>query len=345
MKAGRLSPYNPVMAGQGGGAVLFALLGNGFLTIIKFVAFLMSGSGALLSEAIHSLADTANQGLLFLGIRRSERPADARYHYGYGAERFLFALLSAVGIFILGCGVTVYHGIESLLDPPHLELTWVPFAVLGISLVIESLVLMSAIREVWREKGDQTFFRFLRTSTDPTLLAVLFEDAVAVLGVIVAGAGIGLAHVTGNGQWDAVSSIVIGLLLGAVAVWLGWRNRQLILGPAIPRDTQKDIVSFIEEQPAVQHVRLVRTRIVGAKRFRIDAEIDYDGRYLGGKYAEWVTENRDRADDDPDTFAADFGEQLLDELGREVDRIEADLRERFPRLRHVALESDWNPDD
>lgn len=333
------------MAGKGGGAVLFALLGNGFLTIIKFVAFLASGSGAMLSEAIHSLADTSNQGLLFLGIHRSERPADARYHYGYGGERFLFALLSAVGIFVLGCGVTVYHGVDALFDPPTLKLDWLPFAVLGLSLVIEGLVLMSAVREVWREKGEQGFLQFIRESTDPTLLAVLFEDAVAVLGVLVAAGGIGLAHATGNGAWDAVSSIVIGGLLGLVAVWLGYRNRQLILGPAIPARMQRAVVEFIEAQPSVQGVRLVRTRIVGAKKFRVDAEVDYDGRYLGAIYAAWVRDNAERAASDPDGFAADLGEKILDELGREVDRIEAGLFAKFPRLRHVALESDWSPDD
>jgi zinc transporter 9 len=333
------------MAGEGKGAVLFALLGNLFLTVIKFVAFLLSGSGAMLSEAIHSLADTSNQGLLFLGIRRSSRPADRRYHYGYGADRYLFALISAAGIFVLGCGVTVYHGIDSLMDPPTLSLDWLPFAVLGVSLVIEGAVLISAIREVNRKRGDQGFVEFIVTSTDPTLLAVLFEDSVAVLGVLVAAAGIGLAHLTGNGQWDAISSIVIGLLLGAVALWLAWRNRQLILGPAIPEKIQKRVVAHIETQPSVDTVRLVKTRIVGADRFRIDAEIDYNGRYLGAEQADWVRDHAELAARDPARFAADFGERLLDELGREVDRIEASLFEKFPRLRHVALESDWNPDD
>jgi len=110
------------MAGQGVSVVLFAVLGNGTLTVIKFVAFLISGSGAMFSEAVHSAADTGNQMLLFLGARRSERPADQMFHYGYGSERFLFSLLAALGIFVLGCGVTVYHGIEGLVHPRSLEL-------------------------------------------------------------------------------------------------------------------------------------------------------------------------------------------------------------------------------
>ena len=110
------------MAASSRGAVVAALVGNGFLTLIKFGAFALSGSGAMLSEAIHSFADTGNQGLLFLGIRRSQRGPDAMFHYGYGVERFLFCMLSAIGIFVLGCGVTVYHGISSLFHPPELHL-------------------------------------------------------------------------------------------------------------------------------------------------------------------------------------------------------------------------------
>ena len=103
------------MAGSGKSAVLQALIGNGILTVIKFVAFVMSGSGAMMSEAVHSFADTANQALLFIGVKRSMRPADETFAYGYGADRFVFALMSAMGIFILGCGVTIYHGVHSLL--------------------------------------------------------------------------------------------------------------------------------------------------------------------------------------------------------------------------------------
>ena len=327
------------MAGSGKGAVFFALVGNGFLTVLKFVAFLFSGSGAMLSESVHSLADTSNQGLLYLGIRRSQKPADARYHYGYGVERFLFALLSAVGIFVLGCGVTVYHGVHSILSPPELNLSWIVFAVLGVSLVIESAVLVGAIREVNAEKGDQSFLRFLRTSSDPTLLAVLFEDAVACLGVVVAFVGILLAHVTGNPVFDGVSSVVIGLMLGVVAVWLGWRNRQLILGPAIPKELQQQVVEFLEAQPSVDRVRLVKTRIVAANRFSIAAEVDYNGGYLGRGQTGWM---QGRLEDgaSQEVVAEEFGDRILDALGDEVDRIEAELFEKFPRLRHVSLESD-----
>ena len=328
------------MAATSKGAVLGAVVGNGSLTVIKFIAFALSGSGAIFSEAVHSLADTTNQILLFIGIRQSERPADKLFHYGYGADRYLYSLLSAVGIFVLGCGVTVYHGVHDLLEPPELEVSWIPFAILGLSFVVEGFVLLMAARAVWAKKGDLGLFAYLRTTTDPTAAAVLLEDAVAILGVVVAAAGIGLAHLTGDPRFDALGAITIGAMLGAVAIWLGVKNRTLLLGPAIPRRTEKEIEAYLRDHPAVQRVRKVRTRIVGAENFRLQAQIDFDGRYLGRKMAAGITDEDLSTEEARERFAADFGEKLLDELAIEVDRIEAELVERFPRLKYVDIEAD-----
>jgi zinc transporter 9 len=330
------------VAGTSKGAVLGALLGNGMLTVIKFGAFAVSGSGAIFSEAIHSLADTANQGMLFLGIRRSERPADHLFHYGYGADRYFYSLMSAVGIFVLGCGVTVYHGIHDLMSPPQLEVSWIPLVVLAISFAVEGVILMMAARVVWAAKGTQSLRQYLATTSDPTIAAVLLEDAVACVGVLVAAAGIGLAHLTGNPTFDALGAIAIGLMLGVVAIWLGLRNRALLLGPAIPAEVHDEIVAFLREHPAVMRVRKARSRVVGADRFRFKAEIDFDGRYLGRRLAPLVAEHSGSLADEAshEAFAAAFGGQLLDELGREVDTIEAELARRYPMLEYVDLEAD-----
>lgn len=330
------------MAASSRSAVVSALLGNGVLTLVKGGAFLLSGSGAMLSEAIHSFADTANQALLYLGIRRSERPPDTTFPYGYGGDRYFYSLMSAVGIFVLGCGVTMYHGIHDLLDPPDLSFSWITFAVLAFALVVEGWVLLQAARAVWSKKGEQGLFTYLRTTSDPTVAAVLLEDAVACLGVVVAATGIGLSALTGNPVFDALGAIVIGMLLGAVAVWLGIKNRALLLGPAIPQHIRDEVVDYLKTHPSVGRVRGVRTRVVGADLFRVQAQIDFDGRRLGARLAEFAAERRPNFDD-PEAiraFAADFGEKLLDELALEVDRIEAELGERFPRLKYVDLEAD-----
>lgn len=334
------------MAAHGKGAVFKALLGNAFLAAIKFIAFGFSRSGATFAEAVHSSADTANQALLFIGVRRSTKAADDKYHYGYGVERYLYALLSAVGIFVLGAGVTVYHGIDALIDPRPVHIGWLDYAVLAIAIVTEGAVLLSAVREILAEKGDKGFFEFVRDSPDPTVVAVLLEDSVAVSGASIAIVGLAIADLTGVVVFDAITSIMVGLMLGAVAVWLGMRNRELILGPSIPSDLQHQVVEFLKQQPSVERVRYVRTRIAAADRFTLAAELDYHGHYFGQQLTGWVAEQLDSgaAADDHERFAAEFGERVLDLLGKEVDRIEAALRERFPKLNEIALESDWSPD-
>ena len=331
------------MAGSGKSAVLQALIGNGILTVIKFVAFVMSGSGAMMSEAVHSFADTANQALLFIGVKRSMRPADETFAYGYGADRFVFALMSAMGIFILGCGVTIYHGVHSLLHPPELNVSWITFVVLGISLLVDGYVLAAAVKEVLRTKGDKSFVKFVKESTDPTLIAVLFEDSVASLGVIIAAIGIAISQLTGNPMFDAISSILIGIMLGVLAVWLGLRNRALILGPSLPDDKREAIFSMLIEQESVLKVREFRTRIMGAGRFRIAAEVDYDGPFFGKKHAEWLksaVQDSKSGEVDWESVAGEMGEKVVQSLADEVDRIEAEMVKKFPKLRNIDLEAD-----
>jgi zinc transporter 9 len=330
------------MAGESKGAVFIAVIGNSFLTAIKFVAFLISGSGAMMSETIHSFADTANQGLLYIGQRQSLRPADDAFQYGYGADRYVFALLSASGIFFLGCGVTVYHGIHSLLHPPELQLGWLTFAVLGISFTVDGYVLRAAVAQINRERGERGFLAFIRSSTDPTLIAVLFEDTVATAGVIIAATGLILAEVSGNPIFDALSSIAIGALLGILAIWLGWRNRHLLLGPPLAEKTARQVTAFLESQPGIAGVRKMRSRLVGAKHFSLAVEVDYDGATLGRAYAEWLRQRAAGATtaEEWEAIAGELGEMLMDALGKDVDRVEKELVERFPRLRDIDLEAD-----
>jgi zinc transporter 9 len=329
------------------GAVAAAVAVNVFITILKVVAFAISGSGAMFSEAMHTLADAGNQFLLFLGIKRSERPADATFHYGYGNERFLYALLSAVGIFVLGCGVTVYHGISTLLDPHPLHVGWVDFTVLGISFVLDGWILLKALKVVNQQRGSVGFVKFLRTTSDPTILAVLFEDSVACLGVVIAIGGIVLSRVLSSTVPDSVSSILIGVLLGIVAVWLGYKNRSLILGVSIPRDIEEKMVEFLKAQPSIEKVLAVQTRILGSDMFKLKAEVDFNGKILAERLTGWLeneavvkSASSDQTAEMRLQFARDFGERLMQEQGKEVNRIEEELRKLFPQLKYIELEAD-----
>lgn len=331
------------MAASSKATVLGAVIGNAGLFTIKLAAFLVSGSGAMLSEAIHSFADTTNQALLFIGIQRSERPADARYQYGYGGERYLYALLSAAGIFVLGCGVSVYHGVRNLIDPHHLELSSLVFIVLGISLVVEGIIFFVALRSVMAQKGDTPLFTFLARATDPTAIAVLLEDFVACLGVLIAAAGIYLSHVTHSPTWDALASILIGLMLGGVAIWLGWSNRRLILGPAVAPEIVDEILEFLEAQPSIRRVERYRTRVMGAHQFRLSSEVEFEPSWLGREEAAAAQESAPDADADGATwerYTSRLAEGMLDRIAAEIDRIEEELIRRHPDLVHVDLETD-----
>lgn len=331
------------MAGSAKGAVGLAVVGNAFLTILKFVAFFASGSGAMFSEAIHSLADTGNQALLFIGIERSGRPANARFHYGYGAARYFYALMSAVGIFVLGCGVTVYHGLHMLQDPPEIELTWLPFAVLGVSFVVDAFVLSKAL-QIARAAllPGEGLLEHLKSSSDPTLAAVLLEDGVATVGVVVALLALSVSALTGSVLPDAIATLLIGAMMGFVAVWLGVQNKSLILGQAIPVETQAVVTDFLRDQPTIERVTGVRTRIVGAEHFKFQAEIDWDGREFAERLLPWVESQKGllRNKEGRREFARAFGELLTEALGDEIDRLEDALRARFPELAYLDFESE-----
>lgn len=320
------------------GAVLAAVIANTGLTALKFTAFVLTGSGSMFSEAMHTLADTANQILLFVGIKRSERKPDSLFTYGYGGERYLFALLSAVGIFVLGCGVTIYHGVSTLIDPHPLQIAWWLFLILGISFVVSSYVLWMAIKAINKQRGKTPFMQFVRTTNDPTIAAVLLEDAVACGAVIIAVVCIALSELLGSSVPDSIGSIIIGVLLGLVAIWLGYKNRSLILGRAIPVEVQELVVAYLKEQPSIERVRAIQSRIIGADEFKIKAEIDWSGRWFGEQHTDWVSENKDKLE--AKEFAGQFGERMTESVALEVDRIEKALREKKPELKFIDFEGD-----
>jgi zinc transporter 9 len=315
-------------------AVVTALLGNGVVTLLKFGAFFLSGSGAMLSEGIHSAADTANQVLLYVGLKRGAKAKDEDFPYGYGGERFVFGLLSAAGIFFVGCGVTVYHGVHTFLHPAMPALSAVTFAVLGISLVIEGGVLVVALMGLLAARGGTPFWRFLREKADPAAVAILLEDSAAVLGVLLAAGGIGLAYFTGNARWDALSSILIGLLLGAVALYLVAENRKLLLGRAVPDDAREKFVKLLQGWPSVREVHDVKTRLLTPEVFKLKAEIAFDSDALAVQLEASLSKEGVERRDATGTIAR----HAVALVAREIDLIEEAVRKAIPEARHIDIE-------
>ncbi|TNE87463.1 MAG: cation diffusion facilitator family transporter [Deltaproteobacteria bacterium] len=336
------------MAGGSKAAVYAAIGGNTLVTIAKFAGFMMTGSGAMFSESVHSAADVANQAFLALGLKRADKEPDEVHPFGYGREAFVWSLISAVGLFFVGCGVTVMHGIHTLTDehPHEVGGTEIALGILVFSLLVEGASWWIAVKALRDEakKQELGFWENLATTDDPFAVAVFLEDSAAVLGVLFAMGSIGLVRLTHNPIWDAVGTLLIGFLLGFVAVFLIYKNRSLLIGKAMRPADRALIERVFEEDPAIESVAIQRAAVTGASAYRISAEIDFDGHYLAEQWLKThdVTEVAKQLSD-PEAvgpFLGDFAEHIVDHLGDEVDRIEAKLREALPGAQNIALEPD-----
>lgn len=331
-----------VMHNTGFVPVAAALGANFLITLIKAAAAALSGSSVMFSEAIHSLADTLNQTLLLIGVGRSTKKADEDFDYGYGQERFFWALISACGIFFIGAGITLYRGVSSILHPEPLELHALVFLVLVVSFIFESITFWIAFRELRRSHPD-TSWREQLARSDPATLAVFFEDGIALFGVVIAAAAIGLSAYTGNASWDAFGSITIGLLLGATAIVLIVKNRSYILGRAIPKDERDEIIEALLAEPAIERVIDFKSSVLGIGVYRIKCEVEFNGSALF-KEAYQRANLRNEYDEVKGDFEAfkkfcvEYADRIPRLMGKKIDEVEKMLRQRFPAVRHIDIE-------
>ena len=257
--------------------VLVALGANGTIAIGKFAVGLLTGSAAMLAEAAHSVADTVNQLFLLVSINLSDNPADEDHPYGYGKERFFWAFLAAVFIFVAGAFFSVYQGIQKLVDGgEHHGSFWPSYLVLGIAFVFDLIVLVLAVREA-RHQANQLGVgvrEFLGETTDVTLKTAMYEDIAATTGVALAALGLFLLQVTGNAFFDGIASILIGVVLIAVAIMLGRETRDLLLGSAASKRTRTAIRAAITEFPEVESIVDLLTMQLGLDSVLVTGEIN-----------------------------------------------------------------------
>ena len=256
-------------------AVVTAIIANSTVTVAKFIGFAFSGSSALLAEAVHSLADTANQCLLYLGLKRSQRVADGKYHFGYGQERYFWNLVSAVTIFFLGCVYTVMHSLEQLSHGHEPEMSWIAFGIIGFAFVVEGYSLWVAHKEFTRQrlKAGMGFMQYMRETRDPTTLAVLIEDSVAVLGLLFALLGMSLAVYTGSPLFDIGAAVAIGLLMGFLAFFLASTNKKYLLN--VSNEGVNDIaLKAWTEDKRVQDVRHIHSIVLSPEQTVVMAELE-----------------------------------------------------------------------
>jgi cation diffusion facilitator family transporter len=245
------------MAAGGSKVAIYAAIGGNLaVAVTKFVASAVTGSSAMLSEGVHSLVDTGNGLLLLWGIRQSQKPADDRHPFGRGKELYFWTLVVAVLVFALGGGISIYEGVNHVLDPHPPKNVLVNYVVLALAIAFESVVWWIALKEFRKEKGDRGYLRAVRESKDPTTFTVLFEDSAALAGLFVALVGITLTVALGVPEIDGIAAVVIGLILCGVAVFLASEAKGLLIGEGIGEAERKEIEALIAADPDI--TRLVR---------------------------------------------------------------------------------------
>jgi cation diffusion facilitator family transporter len=291
--------------------VLVALGANAGIGVLKLVAGVLTGSAAMFAEAAHSVADTATEGLLLTALRRSARPPDREHPFGYGKERFFWALIAAVSIFVSGAVFAAYEGIRTMIgEEQEQTLAWVAYAVLAVSFVLEGTSWLQAVRQVRREarKDEVAPAEWLRNTDDPTVKTVFFEDSAALVGLLLALGGVAGHQLTGSAFWDGLASVLIAVLLTAVAYILGRTNKGLLIGRQADRRTVYQLRDALAERPEVEQVVDLLTMMIGTDRILLCARLDFD--------------------DALDAAA----------LERTCADIDTEMRERFPDLQDIFLE-------
>ncbi|WP_433393761.1 cation diffusion facilitator family transporter [Micromonospora sp. KLBMP9576] len=267
------------------GTVLVAGAANLAIAVAKLIAGVLSGSAAMLSEAVHSVADTTTEVLLYLALRRGSRPADARHPFGYGKESYVWAFLAALFTFVAGAGFAITHGVTTILVHEHSGDYLVSYIVLAVSFAIESVSLARAVRQVRSEsrRWRTTPRRFLRLTSDTAVKAVFLEDAAALIGLVLAATGVALSQLTGDELWDGVASILIGALLLVVATVLAHSNISLLVGRAVPERLRGEIADELAALPAVRRVDTLLTMQLGPGDVLVAAKVDFDDEASGAR--------------------------------------------------------------
>ncbi|MBN2496727.1 MAG: cation diffusion facilitator family transporter [Deltaproteobacteria bacterium] len=259
-------------------AIIAAFLANLGIAVAKAIGFFFTGAASMLAESIHSVADTANQGLLLLGSRLARRRETPEHPFGYGRERFFWAFVVALVIFSLGSVFALVEGVEKLLHPHELESPIWAVGILAVAIVLESLSLRTAVRESNHLRGDLSWWTFVRSSKVPELPVVLLEDVGALAGLALALAGVGLALLLEDARFDALGSIAIGLLLGAIAVVLAIEMKSLLIGESASQKSRAALRAIVERQGCVRRLIHMRTEHLGPEELLVAIKVELDGK-------------------------------------------------------------------
>ena len=252
-----------------------ALIGNGLISITKFVAAGITGSAAMMAEGIHSLVDTGNQGLLLFGLRKAKKPADKLHPLGHGKEVYFWSFVVAILIFALGAGISLYEGWHRTMHPEPVENPVVNFVVLGLAICFESVAWWLAWKEFRKFQGRRSLNAAVKAAKDPTTFIVLFEDTAAMLGLVVAGVGLGISAAFDLPIFDGIATLCIGAILTMTAIWMAIRVKSLLIGEAADEEVIDDVRRRAGELSAVLAVNDVITLHMGPNFILVNVSVDF----------------------------------------------------------------------
>jgi len=284
-----------------------ALAGNSLIAVSKFVAASITGSSAMLSEAIHSVVDSGNQGLMLFGLRRAKKPADDSHPFGYGAEIYFWSFVVAILVFAVGAGVSAYEGVRKLLHPHDMTDAHINIIVLGLAVCFEAVAWYIAYKEFSKVRGRRGLIAAIKGAKDPTIITVLFEDTAAMIGLVVALVGIIIAWQAGIPEADGIASILIGVVLAGTALVLAIETKGLLIGERATKETIGGIRLIIADEPGILRVNELLTLHIGPEDVLATMRLD---------------------------FADELGSADVEAL---VTKLENRIREKFPEIARVYI--------
>lgn len=293
--------------------ILAAMIGNGLIAITKFAAASITGSSAMLSEAIHSVVDTSNQVLLLYGLKKAARPADDDFPFGYGKEIYFWSFVVAILLFALGAGISMYEGIHHIAHPAEISDPTINYIVLALAFIFEGFALYFAVKEFWKVKGRMGVLEAVRKGKDSSLFVVLFEDTAAMSGLVIAFLGILMAQITGNAVWDGIASVTIGAILGITAIWLAIETKGLLIGERADRKTVQGVREIIHNHDTIEGVNEILTLQMGPDYVLVNVSVIFKRELKTG------------------------------EIETETALIDDQIKNKFPHVKRVFIEAEQAP--